>query len=243
MLILSRSRCFTGEVIMALVRFGDGREVRGSIGGVVFSRNRYGGYMRNRIKPVNPQTVLQNQVRAAFDNAVQMWTDPASTFDRDGWKAYAQNVTKPNKLGEDVQMTPQNWFIGAAVLSAQAGRAYDGEPPTLFNTGMAPIIGDPALTTGGDVSFTLPAGQEFADQTGSRLMVWASRPQNGSRTNFSVPYKYVGALAGNAVPPTAFTGDNPWGTIPAGQVQRFKTRILYADNRVSIPVYFDVLFA
>lgn len=50
---------------MALVQFGGGiLDARGSIGGQVFSKNRFGNYMRARITPVNPNSARQAVVRA-----------------------------------------------------------------------------------------------------------------------------------------------------------------------------------
>ncbi|GAI27992.1 unnamed protein product, partial [marine sediment metagenome] len=54
---------------MALVQYGGGvLDARGSIGGQVHSKNRFGSYIRARTTPVNPQTNRQDAVRVAVSS-------------------------------------------------------------------------------------------------------------------------------------------------------------------------------
>jgi hypothetical protein len=56
------------KIISSLV--GD---LRGSIGGNTYSRNRYGAYIRQRVKPVNPNTVAQSIARSIFSSISAGW--------------------------------------------------------------------------------------------------------------------------------------------------------------------------
>lgn len=48
-------------------------DVRNQLGGVVFSKNSYGNYVRNNTNPVNPQTPLQTLYRNVFQTVTQLW--------------------------------------------------------------------------------------------------------------------------------------------------------------------------
>lgn len=48
-------------------------EMRNKLNGSVFSKNRAGNYVRNKVTPVNPQTTYQSAVRAFLTQAAQAW--------------------------------------------------------------------------------------------------------------------------------------------------------------------------
>lgn len=89
----------------ALILFGGGvSELRGSIGGTVFSRNSSGAYARNRTKPVNPNTTKQNMVRVLFSTVAQHWRT-MSESDRLTWNTLSPTFTRLNRLGQSIPLT------------------------------------------------------------------------------------------------------------------------------------------
>lgn len=48
-------------------------DMRNKLNGSVFSKNRYGAYVRTKVTPVNPQTDAQQNVRNQFATASQAW--------------------------------------------------------------------------------------------------------------------------------------------------------------------------
>ena len=89
----------------ALILFGGGvSDLRGSIGGTVFSRNSSGAYARNRTKPVNPNTTKQSTVRAFFAAISQTWRT-LSEANRLTWNSLAPTFARLNRLGQSVPLT------------------------------------------------------------------------------------------------------------------------------------------
>lgn len=89
----------------ALILFGGGvSEMRGSIGGSVFSRNSSGAYARNRTKPVNPNTDKQSSIRALFSTIAQYWRT-LSEGEKITWNSLAPTFPRVNRLGQTVPLT------------------------------------------------------------------------------------------------------------------------------------------
>lgn len=85
-------------------------DMRGKQGGTVYSRNRYSNYSRNKTSPVNPNTTKQSAIRSAFGGLATMWRS-LSLFDRDSFKALAQQMQKTNVFGNTFYYTGQNMFM------------------------------------------------------------------------------------------------------------------------------------
>lgn len=82
--------------------------VSGSIGGTVFSRNRYGAYMRYRAVPVNPDTQAQALARQAIAAASETWRS-LTPGKRAAWATWCAGNPIVDTLGN------------AQILSANAG--------------------------------------------------------------------------------------------------------------------------
>lgn len=96
---------------MALVRFGQGvAEMRGSIAGVTFGRNRSGAYARNRTVPVNPNTQAQADSRYLFSQTAFAYTQ-LTAVQKEQWKQYAKLTSFfVNKLGESYTPSGRQLF-------------------------------------------------------------------------------------------------------------------------------------
>lgn len=106
---------------MALVKFGNGiASLSGKIDGTVFARNRAGAYARGWSKPVNPETPYQSEAKSLLTNASNQWQalEPA---DQAAWKAAAESFTVPNRLGDQIHLSGQQYFIQVRINAALAG--------------------------------------------------------------------------------------------------------------------------
>lgn len=72
-------------------------DLRGSIGGNTFSRNRSGSIVRARTQPVNRNTVAQQRARAAFGQASQAF-GALNYTDQSSWNAFAQDGARFNPV-------------------------------------------------------------------------------------------------------------------------------------------------
>lgn len=129
-------------------------DIRNKIAGSVFSKNRYGPYIRTKVTPVNPSTTAQQTVRNRLATNSQAWRS-LTQAQRDSWISAA-----PNFPFTDI-------FGNAKILSGQA--LYVKLNNNLAITGTAPIatapapIAVPALDSiVGDVVSTTAISFEYA---------------------------------------------------------------------------------
>lgn len=98
---------------MAKVLFGQGvADMRGSIGGTVFSRNNNGAYTRNRSSVTNPQTPAQQAARLAFGSISTAWGNITAS-ERTGWVTAAAGARGlyVDSLGQSNHYSGQQLFM------------------------------------------------------------------------------------------------------------------------------------
>lgn len=172
----------------------------GRVGALVASHNRGGQYMRARVTPTNPNTVFQQGVRNAVRTLSNAWLETVSDVERAGWTAYAQNVTRVNRLGDTVYTSGFSWFVGNNIPRFNAGLPVIQAPPVIFNTGQPDFSAGVTLTIEGTAgTLTLgssPSDLLTADADGA-LLLYVSRPIAMTRNFFKGPYRLAAVIPGN----------------------------------------------
>jgi len=182
---------FTSQVIAA---------ASGSVGGMTYSRNRYGVYIRTRALPVNPQSANQVVIRNFFSSVAAAWLT-ITQAQRNGWTTYAANVPRTDPLGQSVFLTGLNWYISTNVLRLQANLTRLDTAPVIFSmASLTQPVATPGPTTT-SVAFT--NSDLWATQVGGFLSVFLSAPQSPSHAFFKGPYRFAGKILGAATPPTS----------------------------------------
>jgi len=227
---------------MALVKYGGGiTDMRGSIAGNTFARNRFGNYVRARTKPINPQSGLQTDVRSSLSNLTTYWSQTLSTVQRAAWGVFAANVIMKNKLGEDVYLTGMNHFIRANVQNLRAGLAVIEAGPVIFELPEAdPTFAATVSEATQQISFVFDDAADWCSEDNARLFLEMGQPQNPQRNFFNGPWKYEGVLSGNSGVPIVSPQIAPVA-MPVAEGQRiwFYARIERADGRLSQPFRCD----
>ena len=177
---------YIGISSCALVLFGGGAaDIRGSIGGNVFSRNSSGAYIRNRTKPVNPNTTKQNMVRVLFSTVAQHWRN-LSEGDRLTWITLAPTFERLNRLGQSIPLTGFQLFQKCNANLKSCGHA------------IVNVIGDvntPVQQLVDGVILSWGAGQmeiESEDATvhaNTSMRVYATAPRSAG-SKFAGPSEY-----------------------------------------------------
>ena len=223
---------------MALVQYGGGiLDARGSIGGQVHSRNRYGSYIRARTTPVNPQSSRQNTIRAIIQLLSQAWSGTLTQLQRDGWEVYAAAITRTNKLGAQIKLTGFNHYIRSNAPILQAGLTRVDDAPVVLT--LPP--GDPLLACTVDegaqqISVVFDATADWNTQDGGALLVSMSIPK-ATGTNFiGGPFRFADAIEGidpgGVASPQVMAVPFP---VAEGQVIACSARIVEIDGRLSDP--------
>lgn len=209
---------------MAIIKLGTlATDIRGAVGGTIFSRNRGGAYARKNTAPTNPQTAGQTTARASLANVSGEWRNLTSG-EKNAWNNAAPNFPYTNAVGDVQTYSGQQLFLKlnnmiktldptAAILTSPPAPSslttIDQATVTLTN-----VAG--VLTFDGTINTTtvLPAGQE--------LLVYASAPKSAGVTAPSSAGQYKTMLA--QVPGVGGTFDiqpayeAAWGVPAVGSV-------------------------
>lgn len=103
-------------------------QISGSIGNTVFSYNRYGAYARVRSKPVQPNTLFQQQARSRLSTASQAWA-ALDSDERDLWKSWSAQHPIVDRLGVSQTLAGNAAFVRINALRALCGDAQLDTPP------------------------------------------------------------------------------------------------------------------
>lgn len=220
---------------MALIRYVEGQQRSGSLGATVYSRNRFGQYLRPRSVPVNPNTDRQNVVRTILRQLAIAWNQDLSAAQRDGWKTYGDNVAMLNKFGDPVYLTGLNHYVRSNCGILQVGGSRVDDAPTTYNLGDSEqALAVSASEATQELSVTFDDQLDWCDEDGAAELVYCGQPQNPSHTFFGGPWRLAGSIDGDSVSPptTPATIAAPF-TFVEGQRIWVRTRIIRADGRLS----------
>ncbi len=105
-------------------------EIRGSIGGTVFSRNHYTAYTRNRVVPVVSTTSPAMLAKARLSAATVAWQN-LTQAQRNAWLAFALSNPVSNSLGQQQALTGHAAFVGHHIRALIIAATPLDEPPVV----------------------------------------------------------------------------------------------------------------
>ena len=154
-------------------------DVRGKIGGTVFTKGRSGAVARNKVTPVNPRTSRQSAVRAALGALSQAWRT-LTQAQRDAWNAAVSSFSKTNIFGDTVNPTGKNLYVGLNTNLEKVSASAIAVPPTPAEM-TAPIINSlNVATTVAIMNFDVTN-----TSAGQKLFIQASPSVSAGITNIS----------------------------------------------------------
>lgn len=220
-----------------------GGQVSGSIGTMTFASNRFGQYMRNRTKPINPNTSYQQAIRSIMSMLVQYWNETLTSTQRSQWDTYAAAIPMQNRLGQTIYLTGFNHFIRSNVARQQAGLAIVADGPATLSLPPADETLAIAISEATqNITVTFNDALDWCDEDGGALILLCGSPQLHTRTFFKGPWRFADSIDGDAVtPPTTGATVAASFAIQEGQRMWVQGRIARADGRLSNPfsVYID----
>jgi hypothetical protein len=176
----------------------------GSIGGMTGSHNRGGLYLRSRTIPTDPASAAQIARRNLFGGFSAAWSSTLTAAQRDAWNLYASNVPITDALGDSIYLSGQQWYVGANTLRGIAGLSSVSDGPVTFTR---PSFTEPtsiSVDTDDKLNFAFTAADDWANETGGALLVFAGRPQSLGINFFKGPFRYADSVDGDdSTPPTS----------------------------------------
>jgi hypothetical protein len=114
---------------MAKVKFGQGvADIRGRLGGSVFSRNSSGAYIREKVSPVNPQSEKQLARRSMLSLISKAWAAVDANI-RQGWADLARAYPRTDVFGNPVPLTGIAQFQSTNLVKMSIGQQIQVDVP------------------------------------------------------------------------------------------------------------------
>lgn len=137
-------------------------DARNKLNGNVFSKNRYGSYVRNKVTPVNPRTTYQQNQRQMLGNLSSSWRG-LTEAQRQAWRTATQNFPQKDIFGQTKFLAGNVLFISLNKNLINAGQSTIDDPPApvaipeLIVTDLTAAAGTPAISF--DITpTTIPTG-------------------------------------------------------------------------------------
>lgn len=188
----------------------------GSIGGTVFSRNRYGAYTRNRAIPVSPNTAYQAAAKQYLSQASQNWRD-LTDAQRLQWNTWAQSNPVTDNLGQSQILQGNSAYVMLATRLLQMGQSLPTAPPS---------VAAPAALLSLSSTWDVGAGTSVLTFTATpvgatnRLWMYGAVTNSAARLYIKNLRKLVTISAANQATGYDWQSDVElrFGTLTAGQV-------------------------
>lgn len=147
-------------------------DARNKLNGNVFSKNRYGSYVRNKVTPVNPRTTYQQNQRQMLGNLSSSWRG-LTEAQRQAWRTATQNFPQKDIFGQTKFLAGNVLFIALNKNLLNASQSTINDPPApvaipeLIVSNLAAAAGTPSVEF--DITpATIPAGFSlFVKATGN----------------------------------------------------------------------------
>lgn len=190
-------------------------DIRNKLNGSVFSKNRYGGYVRTKVTPVNPQTLFQQNIRSILSVLSQAWRGLTES-QREAWIAAAANFPFTDIYGNTKILSGSALFVKFNTNLTNAGQAPITDPPSPVTLPIAladtltAAAGIPALS----LTFTTsPVPANF------QLQVYATPNITPGRSFVKNQFRLISNIAAAATSPADLLADYSarFGNPVAGQ--------------------------
>jgi len=205
-------------------------DIRGAIGGTVFSRNKGGAYAKKNTSPTNPSTPAQGAARSVFGAVSQAWKD-LTISQQNAWNTAAPGFPYTDVLGDVREYSGRSLFMklnSQIKLIDAAGTQLD-VPPTPAT--LDAIFALALSVTASTMTVTINGGVNLG--SGQTVLLYASAPVSpGVRATSSAgTYRQIGSFTQTAGVVDAFTAyEDVFGAPVVGQRVFFKTKTVLATT-------------
>ena len=207
-------------------------ELSGSLGGITASRNRGGGYFRQRVIPVNPNTGKQAVVRTIVQFLSDYWANGLTVAQRTAWTNWAEATPGFVGVGIDAFQYANlpRQYLGS--ILGPPGIDLIEEAPVSFDVGGFVPVTFTASGATNNFAIVFDNGDTWANTDDAFLLVYGGTPINVSRTSFQGRYNMTTPIFGDGTtPPTSpATIPSPF-PLTAGQRVFIKVRSSLPDGR------------
>ena len=191
-------------------------DVRGQLGGLVFSKGATGAILRTNKKPKTSATTAQYHLRGSLAAFANRWDNVLTETYRQDWRNFTLLHTRTDQLLKTYTLTGFAMFVSVNQALKQVGLAAMDDAPLSYS------VGTPAPLT---VTWTSPSGPLKVDSPGSEPgthdvpAIWAAQMLPPGRIKNANKLRFLQSFTANTSGPwditTAYT--NKFGAFILGK--------------------------
>ena len=159
-------------------------EIRGSVNGVTYARNRFGLYVRSKASPVQPRTPAQSERRAQLTVLSQRWRTLNEGI-RAEWRALADELTRSDALGLTYRLSGLQAYLQFNLWRALLQLAPQDNPPAQLDAPSPIAITAVNVDPGDELMGVAFSPTPYA----GAIALWATAPFSRG-INFVAPSRY-----------------------------------------------------
>ena len=177
---------------MAKIKLGAlAQDVRGSVAGNTFARNRGGAYVRQKVAPIQPRTARQLAQRAILTEVSQAWRT-LTDAQRQGWTNWADNHPIMDVFGDTLVLSGNGAYSRVNAVRLTAGLAKTATAPA-DETPVANAASAAAVGSTGVVTVTFAA----APATGKLFLVYTTSGKSPGVAFVNSAFRLADVITGN----------------------------------------------
>lgn len=177
---------------MAKIKLGAlAQDVRGSVAGNTFARNRGGAYVRQKVAPIQPRTARQLAQRAILTEVSQAWRT-LTDAQRQGWTNWADNHPVMDVFGDTLVLAGNGAYSRVNAVRLTAGLAKTATAPA----DETPVANANAVTATGSTGIVNVAFAA-APANGKLFLVYTTSGKSPGVSFVNSAFRLAGVITGN----------------------------------------------
>ncbi len=219
---------------MAKIQFGNiVADARNAVGGIVYSRNTWGAYIRQKVSPVQPRTARQVEQRANLSELAKRWGQVLTEEQRESWRQFAAAFPIIDVFGNSVALTGIAAYQRVNRVRALLGLPPLDDPPADMNV-VAPDSAQLQISwTGTPPALSLKvAFTPSPAPTNHHVEVWATKGLSPGRAFVSSELRLIAVSPSGQASPFDITAayQERFGLPSVGQKVFIEVRFANATN-------------
>jgi hypothetical protein len=166
-------------------------DIRGKCGGVTYSRNQGGLYVKANPDWVQPESAYRDATQQAIRDLTPLWSTQLTETQRQGWRVYAKKNPRPNRWGSRTLHNGYAFWVRANIYAW-----IDTEDVSFPNAPSIPPTGPPTWTATANIgtnkyTLTFPTQTYPTSQTDLWIYIYDQSPTPSGQTGTRGPWRRI----------------------------------------------------
>ena len=184
---------------MAKILFGAiVADARKKIAGNVFSKSRFGAYVRKKSSPVQPRTNFQRAVRANFSALSKSFSTALTAAEIAAWNTFASTHSVKDRFGNTQLLTGLQWYQRLNRNLHTITQTAITSPPASITTA---DLGGLTVTQAALTPFHISVATTNLPSAGEYLVITGAPPLPPGRTFIGKRFRIILVDIGTTTPP------------------------------------------